>query len=60
MMHIEPEEAHGAGRTLPWQHNHPWPPRRRHMDFCLGTSGLYSWSNEWILCETGRPDTQSL
>lgn len=46
----------GAGRTSSWQNNHPWPASRRHLDCCLGTSGLDSWSNERLLCEIVRPD----
>lgn len=52
----------GAGRVSPAQNNDPWPPRKRHMDFCLGISGLHSCSNERLsvrlldyslhLCET--------
>lgn len=39
-------EARGAGRDLPLQDNGSWPPSKRHMDLCLGTSGLHSWFNE--------------
>lgn len=39
-------EAHGAGRDLALQDNGSWPPSKRHMDLCLGTSGLHSWFNE--------------
>lgn len=38
-----------AGSSSPLQTMASWPPSQRHMDFCLGTSGLYSWSNEQTL-----------
>ena len=61
MMCIETKEAPCSWqKNLKLINNDPWPPSKRHMDYCLGTSGLCSWPNERTLCEIVRTDTSSL
>lgn len=60
MMYIETELAWRGWQKLTLANNDSWPPSKRHMDFCLGTSGLLSWSNEHSLCVIVNPDTSSL
>lgn len=52
MRYVGRGEARGAGRRLPLQKNDSWPLSKRHMDLCLGTSGLHSWSNERLSVST--------
>lgn len=60
MMCIETKGALWGWQNVILANNDPWPPSKRHMDYCLGTSGLCSWPNEQTLCEIVRPDTSSL
>lgn len=39
-MHAETEDALRGWRNLTIANNDPWPPSKRHMDFCLGTLGF--------------------
>lgn len=45
---VKAGKTRGAGRSLPLQNNDSWLQSKRHMDLCLGTSGLRSWSNECL------------